>query len=126
MYCMAPETATDADVEGLNILQVVNAGESLFFNDAADEAYVRTLVAKAELVKKKEKGKAEALPAERFGLPNGQVIVGRGVDAKIGLRLSFVKYQPSASKYRAYKAGQRLRNPALVDALTRLGRPRSR
>jgi hypothetical protein len=123
VYDLNPVNATEADVEWLNILQVVNAGESLFFSDAADEVYVRSIVAKAELHKKAEKGKVDAIAAQNFGLPDGKIIAGRGVDARIGLRLSFIGRQPSASQYRSLVAGQRLRNPALVDSLTRTGKP---
>jgi hypothetical protein len=109
--------ATDADVEALNVLQVVNAGESLFFSDAADEGYVGSIVAKAETYLKTERTKADALPAQLFDLPFGKVVGGRGVDARIGLRLSFIDRQPSASKYASLPPGHRLRDPALVDRL---------
>lgn len=111
--------AVKADVEALNVLQTVNAGESLFFSDAADEGYIRSIVAKAEANKKSEKGKADVLPAEQFGLPYGKILAGHEVNARIGLRLSFIGRQPSASRFASLVGGQRLRNPELVDRLSR-------
>jgi Protein of unknown function (DUF4238) len=121
-YDLTPVNATEADVKWLNILQVVNAGDSLFFSDAADEEYLRSVVASAETHKKSAKGKVDVVPAQHFGLPCGKIIAGRGVDARISLKLTFIGREPCASKYTSLVAGQRLRNPGLVAGLTRTGK----
>jgi hypothetical protein len=118
-YDLAPVKATAADVEALNTLQVVNAGESLFFSNAADEGYDKRLVPGAQACMMPERTKAEKLPATQFGLPFGKVIAGRRADARINLSLSFIGRQPTADKYAYLVAGQRLRDPALVGRLWR-------
>ena len=80
---------------GPNVLQTVNASESLFFSIEADEKYISSIVAKAGAKKKSEKGKADVLPAAQFRLPLGKIIAGHEVDARIGLRLSFIGRQPT-------------------------------
>jgi hypothetical protein len=119
VFRMTKVQASEADVEGLNFLQVVNAEESLFFNDAGDEPYIRGLVAKGETFRRDARGQAPAVPAERFGLPSGKVIISGRVDVKIGLRPSFIKFHPSASRFRNHFAGQRFRNPELIERMTR-------
>ncbi len=110
-YDLAPVKATADDVEALNVLQVVNAGSSLFFSDAADEAYIKRLVASAEAYMSAERTMVDVMPAAQFSLPVGKVIAGRRPDVRINLGLSFVGRQPVRRQVRAPQRGPTASGP---------------
>jgi hypothetical protein len=109
---------TDArDVDALNELQVVNAGEHLYFSDAVKESYIKRLVQNAKPHIKGERGMATIGPALIAGKPHGEIVHTRRVDVQTKLRVQCIERLPSATKFLSTDPRVRGRQPDLLDAL---------
>lgn len=110
--------ATEEDVDALNLLQVVNADEHLYFSDRTEQRYVEKLVKKAARFLRKEKGTARSGPAVVAGRQHGQIVAMQRVDIQTLLNLECMKVLPSAERYRVRDPRVRIRAPELVDLLS--------
>jgi hypothetical protein len=110
--------AGEEDVNTLNLLQVVNAGEHLYFNDGTEGRYIEELVKKAERFLRKEKGRARSGPAVVAGIEHGQIVAMQRVDIQIGLNLRSMRVLPKADRYRVRDPRVRIRSPELVDLIS--------
>lgn len=109
---------TEEDVITLGILQVVNAGEHIYFDETVSRKYVVSLVSKASKYLKAEKSVVRSGPAIVDGRPHGTIVHASRVDTKIGLNLRCMKVSPSAKKYETCSNPQLLyRNIPLLTAL---------
>jgi hypothetical protein len=110
---------TKDDVEALNILQVVNAGEHLYFSEEASQAYVEVLVNRAKPYLKMDKATATAGPAIVGGREHGTIVASSLVDVQTGLNLSCMKITPKAKeRYSAsHHPKNRYRNPEMQEML---------
>jgi hypothetical protein len=110
--------APEEDVGALNLLQVVNAGEHLYFSEEVDEKYVRTLAKKADRYLKNEGGTVNAGPAIVGGQEHGTIIATSRVDIRMELQLRSMKASPSAKRYApSFKPEARYRDLRLQQLL---------
>jgi hypothetical protein len=105
------------DVEQLNILQVVNAGENLYFSEEASQAHIEALVKRAMPHLKLEKANARAGPAIVGGKEDGTIVASSPVDIQIGLDLGCMKITPKAKERYSpsHDPYNRFRNVELVE-----------
>jgi len=89
---------TKDDVEALNTLQVVNAGEHLYFSQDVRQAYIEALVKRANGYLKTEKARVRAGPAFVGDRRHGTIVAGCLVDIRIGLNLHCMKITPKAKE----------------------------
>lgn len=111
--------ACEEDVNALNLLQVVAAGEHLYFSDTTEQRYVEKLVNKAARFLRLEKGTAKSGPAIVDGREHGQIVHMHRVDIQTGLNLRCLTVQSIAEKYRVPDPCARIRAPELVVPLSR-------
>jgi hypothetical protein len=115
---------TRDDVNELNTLQLVNAGEHLYFGEDVTREYLGDLVKRSNRHLKAEKATVRTGPAIVSGEERGTVVASSLVDIRIGLHLSCMEVTPKAKERYSpsYHPSNRYRDLALQETLTDFAR----
>jgi hypothetical protein len=106
--------AAGEDVDALNLLQVANAGDQLFFDNGANEVEIRELASKAVAYRLSSRTSVKTYPSRDRADGTSSVLMHLSkTDLRTGLKLSNVTELPSARNYRLGSAVVHARDPIL-------------